>query len=240
DVYKRQAYHCARTTQSQLADNKLSEFFGAPDSKGRLDTRVQVRKLAPAIIPAQLEMEPWRLFHFCPRCGRRRKAAPKAPLFHCGACGFHYHFNPTLAVAVIVVREDGRVLFIRRARSPGKGKLGMPGGFVDFGESAEEAARRETREEVGIELDDMRFLGSYVNRYPYKGLTYVTLDLFFVARSRSRRARALEDVQTVCWLKPAEVRTSELAFVSMRKAWKRWARGSRGSGQMRRGQLQGT
>jgi len=125
---------------------------------------------------------------------------------------------------VIVVRDDGRVLFVRRAKSPGKGKLGMPGGFVNFGESAENATRRETREEVGIELDDVRFFCSYINRYPYKGLTYLTLDLFFVARPRSNKARALEDVRSVCWLKPAEVRASGLAFTSMRKAWRRWLR----------------
>lgn len=167
-------------------------------------------------------MEPWRSFRVCPRCGCRRRAAPKEPLFHCDGCGFHYHFNPTLAVAAIVAADDGRVLFIRRATAPGKGKLAMPGGFVDFGESAEAATRRETREEVGIELDDVRFLASYINRYPYEGLTYLTLDLFFVARARSTRARALEDVESVCWLKPTEVRASDLAFSSMRKAWKQW------------------
>src|SRR4051812_49085774 len=109
-------------------------------------------------------------FAHCPRCGapqrpddRRDRGGP----LRCLACGFTLYFNAASAVAVIIVREDGQALFIRRAKDPGKGKLGMPGGFVDAGERAEEALAREVSEEVGLEGVTATYLGSYPNSYVY-------------------------------------------------------------------------
>ena len=60
--------------------------------------------------------------------------------------------NPSLAVDSICLRNGGEeVLLIRRGRSPWKGKLAFPGGFVDYGEDPEIAALRELLEETGIE-----------------------------------------------------------------------------------------
>ena len=60
--------------------------------------------------------------------------------------------NPSLAVDSICLRNGGEeVLLIRRGRSPWKGKLAFPGGFVDYGENPEIAALRELLEETGVE-----------------------------------------------------------------------------------------
>ncbi|HYT59019.1 MAG TPA: NUDIX domain-containing protein, partial [Haliangiales bacterium] len=93
-------------------------------------------------------MIPREFFHHCPRCGAKQAALPAGNSFKCAACGFLYYFNPAIAVAGFVFAADGRALFIRRAKEPAKGRLALPGGFVDFNETAEEALRRETREEV--------------------------------------------------------------------------------------------
>jgi ADP-ribose pyrophosphatase YjhB (NUDIX family) len=165
-------------------------------------------------------MRPSAFFHHCPRCGAKREAVPPAGPFVCAGCGFTFFFNAAIATAVFIERTDGRVLFIRRAKEPARGKLAPPGGFVDIGERVEEAIRREIREEVGLEISAPEFLCSFPNDYHYDGVTYPVLDLFFTARvPEAAQARALDDVESVCWFDPLEVRPDDLAFPSMRAAW---------------------
>ena len=128
-------------------------------------------------------MSPRDHFRHCPRCGGSQAAPPTANVFTCGACGFRLFFNPAVAIAVFIRRDDGRALFIHRAKDPGKGRLAPPGGFIDIGERAEAAACREIREEVGLELADVTFLCSQPNTYHYAEVSYPVLDFFFTARS---------------------------------------------------------
>lgn len=168
-------------------------------------------------------MSPLEHFDFCPRCGSSQFEVLQQKALSCGACGFLYYFNPAVSSAVFITREDGRVLLIRRAREPGFGKWALPGGFVDLGETAESAATREVREEVGVELESLVFLCSFPNVYSYAGVFYPVLDLFFTATiADSSLAVALEDVASVEWFEPQEFEAEELAFASMRQAWKFW------------------
>jgi mutator protein MutT len=165
-------------------------------------------------------MIPSQFFHHCPRCGAKQAAPPTGLHFDCAACQFRFYFNPAVAIGVFIRREDGRLLFIRRAKDPGKGKLAPPGGFIDIGERAEEAVRREIREEVGIELDEIEFLASFPNEYHFREVTYPVLDFFFTAVAREgSQASALDDVASFAWLPPEEVPAQEIAFPSMRAAW---------------------
>lgn len=167
---------------------------------------------------------PIEFFHRCPKCGQPvRRAETNA--IQCSACGFLYYFNPVVAVGALIVNNAGQMLWIRRAKDPGKGKLGLPGGFVDVGETAEEALRREVREEVNLELDSLEFLCTYANQYDYGGVTYPVLDLFYLARARTAdSAAALDDVESFCWLKPQEARLNEIAFPSVKVALSCWLR----------------
>jgi ADP-ribose pyrophosphatase YjhB (NUDIX family) len=113
------------------------------------------------------------------------------------------------------------MLFIVRGKDPGKGRLAPPGGFIDLGETAEAAVHREVREEVGIELGQLKFLCSQPNQYLYGGVQYPVLDLFFTADAVSDAApKALDDVTEVRWMHPAEVAPEALAFVSMQEAFR--------------------
>jgi ADP-ribose pyrophosphatase YjhB (NUDIX family) len=148
-----------------------------------------------------------------------------ANAIRCTACGFLYYFNPVVAVGALLVDGGGRLLWIRRAKNPGQGKLGLPGGFVDVGETAEDALRREVREEVNLELDSTDFLCSFANQYACEGVTYPVLDLFYTARPRAAEsAAALDDVQSLCWLKPQDVPLDEIAFPSAKAALDCWLR----------------
>lgn len=137
----------------------------------------------------------------------------------CGECDFHFYRNPATATAAIVADACGKILLIRRAKDPSKGKLGMPGGFVDIGESAEEGLRREVLEEVGLAIEDLNFLTSFPNQYLYRSVMYPTVDLFFTARVQSfESAQCLSEAEGLVILEPADVAPDDLAFDSMRHA----------------------
>lgn len=158
------------------------------------------------------------LFQHCPRCGVRRDGPAVNP-FRCAACGHQQYFNPAAAVAAILLGPDGRALFLRRAKDPGAGKFGLPGGFVDIGESAEDALRREIREEVNLEVGAFDYLCSGVNEYLYKDVNYPVLDLFYVTRAASTDGiAALDGVASFVWLEPARVDLKEFAFRSNAEA----------------------
>ena len=164
-------------------------------------------------------MTPQDIFEHCPHCGTKRSPeGPRQP-FACAACGFHYYFNPCLAVAAILLGPDDRALFIRRAQEPAKGRLAIPGGFVDIGETAETAMRREIKEEVNLEVGPLEFLLSATNEYDYRGVVYPVLDLAFVCRAASLEPlAALDGVESYCWEHPARVDPEEIAFPSIRAA----------------------
>jgi ADP-ribose pyrophosphatase YjhB (NUDIX family) len=66
--------------------------------------------------------------------------------------------RPQLAVSAAIFR-DGKVLLVRRARSPGKGFYSLPGGRVEFGESLHQAIAREVDEETGLKIDIVGLAG---------------------------------------------------------------------------------
>ncbi len=154
----------------------------------------------------------------CPRCGAPRTGSGSP--FRCAACGLTLFGNPAVGVGCFISDTAGRVLFTVRSKDPGKGMLGLPGGFVDAGESAEDALRREAREEIGGVLRDVRYLTSSPNSYLYGGVTYDVLDLFY---SASLEAGALtldpEEIGGLHWIERSAVRVEEIAFPSMRAAW---------------------
>jgi ADP-ribose pyrophosphatase YjhB (NUDIX family) len=160
-------------------------------------------------------VEPFRLFRFCPKCGAAGEPTGRRQPFRCPVCGFHYYFNAAVAVAAILLAPDGRALFIRRAKEPAKGRLGLPGGFVDIGETAEDGLRREIKEEVDLEAGELAFVCSLPNEYLYRDVNYPVLDFFFIARVREiGRASARDGVESIAWRDPADVREDEMAFRS--------------------------
>ncbi len=161
------------------------------------------------------------LFHYCPHCGSKggdERPARGRP-FCCEACGFTYYFNTASAVAVIIEDAARQVLFIRRGREPAKGMLAMAGGFTDPGETGEEATRREIREELGLELGDLIYLGTWPNWYQAGGFVVPVLDIFYRAGLASTTMTVdVDEVEGVEWLDPRLVSPESIAFPSMRNA----------------------
>ena len=158
-------------------------------------------------------------FRFCPRCGVQAQGEPQSS-FHCAACDYSHFFTPCAAVAAILRDDDGRVLLLRRAKEPAKGLLDLPGGFVDAGETLEDAVRREVLEETGLKLTEVDYLTSFPNEYPYKGVISSVADAIFVCRAGSLEPIALqeEEVDEYLITKPGEDEVNRIAFPSLRKA----------------------
>jgi ADP-ribose pyrophosphatase YjhB (NUDIX family) len=88
---------------------------------------------------------------FCSYCGR--PFAPNHPWPRtCDHCQNTSYLNP-LPVAVLLQPVGRQLLAVRRGIEPGKGKLALPGGFIEWGETWQEAAARELHEETGLLID---------------------------------------------------------------------------------------
>lgn len=114
-------------------------------------------------------------YRFCHACGgalhaKRLKDGDPERLV-CGSCGHVLYLDPKVAVGAIVRLPDARVVLVRRAIEPGYGLWVFPGGYVDRGEPLDRAARREAREECGLEVR----LDGLVNIYSYPGHTPVVI-----------------------------------------------------------------
>ena len=158
-----------------------------------------------------------QVFKYCPKCGAAAMRAVGPKLLRCEACGFELYMNPAAAVAGVIADGQGRIVVLVRASEPGKGKWDLPGGFVDPGETAEDAVRREVREELGLEVAALRYLGSWPNIYEYGGVPYRTLDFGFVCEATGvERARAMEEeIEKILLLRPEEVDIGRFAFASV-------------------------
>jgi ADP-ribose pyrophosphatase YjhB (NUDIX family) len=84
----------------------------------------------------------------CSACGHAFAAELPWPRT-CAACGTVSHRNPVPAVAVLLPVHDS-VLLVRRANGPHAGRLGLPGGYIELGESWQQAAVRRLKQECGV------------------------------------------------------------------------------------------
>ena len=147
---------------------------------------------------------------FCPRCGADADVAfPRS--IGCPRCGYRAFYNPKPVAAAIPREPDGRVWLLRRAFDPGAGLWTFPGGFVDLGESVEDAARRETREELEIDVE----LGALVGVYSRAEDRIV---LVVYAATPLGTPRETEEATEVRAFAPADVPWDELAFWSTERA----------------------
>ena len=109
--------------------------------------------------------------------------------------------RPQLAVSAVIFRE-GRVLLVRRARSPGKGFYSLPGGRVEYGESLHTALAREVDEETGLRIEIVGLAGW---REVLPGATssghYVIMS--FAARWKAGEPVLNEEHDDFKWLEPA-------------------------------------
>lgn len=154
-------------------------------------------------------------FQFCPLCATPLQHVQlkhgEPPRDACPACDFVHYDQPAVAVGGIF-RLDGRVALLRRGIEPGYGAWVFPGGYVDRGESLEEAVVRETREEVGIDVRVERLLNIF--SYRRRGLIIAVYETVHLAGT----LQALDESLEVATFAPDDIPWADLAFPSTRHA----------------------
>ncbi len=163
-----------------------------------------------------MDSHPLHVIKYCPRCGSAEFPSVSDRSFKCGSCGFHFFINSSTAVAGLIFNDKNELLFTRRAVEPNKGMLDLPGGFVDPLESAENALIRELKEELGIEVTELRYFDSYPNEYEFSGFNVFTTDLAFIVKAKSLdNLVPMDDITGFEFIAPNEIDFAELPAKSM-------------------------
>ena len=106
--------------------------------------------------------------------------------------------TPALAADCVVLDARGRLLLVRRKFPPFKGHYALPGGFVEIGETVEDACRRELKEETGVRAGKLHLLGVYSD--PSRDPRGHTCSAVFVTRVRRATAKAGDDAAAAEWI----------------------------------------
>jgi len=183
-----------------------------PSKKRAVPARFRPRKPSKAWIPPP---DP----RFCLACGgplhRRYVVAEKRERLVCERCGVITYENPKIVAAALPLR-DGKVFLLKRNTEPGFGLWTFPAGFMEMGETVEDAARRETREEINAAIELTGLQGIYA--YPDTGIVTVV----YRARVVGPAPHPGEEAQAVRAFRPGAIPWNDLAFRSTFEALRDW------------------
>ena len=131
------------------------------------------------------------------------------------------HRNP-IPTADIILQQDSKVLMIRRKKEPFKGSLALPGGFVNEGETVEEAIKREAKEEISLEVEPIDILGVYSD--PARDPRKHTMSTVFIGIVVGGQERAGDDAASIEWVELDEIEKQQVAFdhIQMLRDYRKW------------------
>lgn len=131
----------------------------------------------------------------------------------CKTCHTIHYQNPRL-VAGAIVESSGKILLCRRAIEPQYGKWTIPAGYMENGETVEQCARRETLEEAGAAIEDMR-------AYSLLNISFINQVYFvYLARLAGKHFSPGAESLAVDFFSPESIPWDELAFRVVRKVLK--------------------
>lgn len=164
---------------------------------------------------------------FCFKCGGELEYKGKNLLI-CKKCGYHNYINPCPCSGAILENEKGEILLVVRKVDPMKGFLDVPGGFIDLHEDAEEGMTRELKEELGIDVSNVKYFASYVDTYEYDGVELPTLGIIFTANIVDQKISIHDDISGYEFFNKDELPFEKLAFDGIRNAINEYVEASMG------------
>ncbi|AGP55156.1 NAD(+) diphosphatase [Streptomyces rapamycinicus] len=148
-------------------------------------------------------LENWqRLHRFCSRCGQRTVIAAAGHIRRCPACGAEHYPRTDPAVIMLVKDDQDRALLGRQVHWP-EGRFSTLAGFVEPGESIEQAVVREVAEEAGVTVGEVDYVASQPWPFPS------SLMLGFMARATSSRIQVDgEEIHEARWFSRDDLRAA--------------------------------
>ncbi len=166
---------------------------------------------------------PEKVLKFCPRCGSGLFTPKTNKSFQCESCGFQLFINSAAAVAAVIEDSKGQILLTVRGQEPQIGMLDLPGGFVDPMEAAEEALRREIKEELNLDITESIYLISFPNEYVFAGYSVFTTDFGFSCKVKALDPiRINDDVAGYQFFQPADIDFNKVGSGSIKKIIKHY------------------
>lgn len=142
----------------------------------------------------------WNRTHqFCGRCGAGTIPGPTELSKECPRCGMHFY--PRLSPAAIMLVTSGEQLLLARSPHFPPGMYSALAGFIEPGESIEQTIAREVREEVGVEVRNLRYFGSQPWPFPD------SLMIGFTAEYAGGELRSSEEIEDAGWFSPEKMPT---------------------------------
>jgi ADP-ribose pyrophosphatase YjhB (NUDIX family) len=168
-------------------------------------------------------MLPVETIKFCMRCGHsvelREESGRIRPI--CPRCGWVYYFAPQVAAVAIVTRkDDDQFLLVQRGEDPGKGLWGLPGGFVELGETVTDALTREILEETGYAIEIGKLVGVWSFYNDSKKIAGVAV--VYETRVTGGELQIASDSTNAAWVTYEHALEFPLAFEAHRDALKQF------------------
>ncbi len=162
-------------------------------------------------------------FQYCPRCrtemvdkavyGRVRRVCPAK------TCCFIQFIDPKVSAAVMV-EKNKEVLLIQRAMSPAKGSWCLPGGFMEIGETPQQSAIRECKEESGLDIEISRLIDVFY----YEDFRGSGVLIMFKGQVIGGQLHAGDDAQQAQFFRSDNL-PQNIQFASNIEALTRWQKG---------------
>jgi 8-oxo-dGTP diphosphatase len=155
-----------------------------------------------------------KTYKYCPRCGAEmvERTVDHKTRKACPVCDYVFYHNPVPAAGV-VIEKDGKILLVKRKFEPYKGDWCLPAGFMEYDESPEQCAIRETKEELGVDVELDGLYGVYSGKDDPR--THAVLVMYW-AKIIGGELKPGDDAEEIKYCAKSEI-PSNIAFLAHRQ-----------------------